>query len=98
MVNINILYLVAAFVSGIGFTLLLWKYMVFGNKDHLVGLNIGSSFIKVAELRVTGNGHVLHKFGMTRIASGTIVEGRIVDMPGLADDIRALFKSQKIRE
>jgi len=72
--------------------------MIFGKKDHLVGLDIGSSCIKVAELKVTGKGHILQKFGMTQIASGAIVEGRIVDMASLADDIRALFKSQKIRE
>lgn len=71
---------------------------MFRKKDHLVGLDIGSSFIKVAELRSTGQGHVLHKFGMTRIATGSIVEGRIVDMKGLANDIRSLFKSQKIHE
>jgi type IV pilus assembly protein PilM len=72
--------------------------MIFGKKEHLVGLDIGSSFIKVAELKVTGQGHVLHKFGMTRIAPGTIVEGRVVDMEALANDIQTLFKSQKIRE
>lgn len=72
--------------------------MIFGKKDHLVGLDIGSSFIKVAELKATGKGYALHKFGMARIAPGTIVEGRVVDMDGLADDIRSLFKSQKIRE
>ncbi|NOX33642.1 MAG: type IV pilus assembly protein PilM [Deltaproteobacteria bacterium] len=72
--------------------------MIFGKKDHLVGLDIGSSFIKVAELKVTGKGHALSKFGMARIAPGTIVEGRIADMEGLANDIKTLFKSQKIRE
>ncbi|MCD4719927.1 MAG: pilus assembly protein PilM [Desulfobacula sp.] len=72
--------------------------MIFGKKDHLVGLDIGSSFIKVAELKVTGKGLVLHKFGMAPIAPGTIVEGRVVDMESLANDIRILFKSQKIRE
>jgi len=72
--------------------------MMFGKKDHLVGLDIGSSFIKVAELSVTGKGHVLHKFGMSRITPGSIVEGRIVDIATLAREIQALFKSQKIRE
>ena len=72
--------------------------MIFGKKDHLVGLDIGSSFIKVAEIKVMGKGLVLHKFGYTRIIPGTIVEGRIMDMEGLAAKIRALFKSQKIRE
>ncbi|MDM8536565.1 type IV pilus assembly protein PilM [Desulfobacterales bacterium HSG17] len=72
--------------------------MVFGKKDHLVGLDIGSSFIKVAEIKVTGKGHVLNKFGMSKIAPGSIVEGRVVDVEGLAREIKALFKSQKIRE
>lgn len=72
--------------------------MIFGKKDHLVGLDIGSSFIKVAEIKVTGKGNLLQKFGMTQIAPGTIVEGRVIDMEGLARDIKALFKSQKIRE
>lgn len=72
--------------------------MIFGKKDHLVGLDIGASFIKVAEIKVTGKGLVLHKFGSARIEPGTIVEGRVVDMESLADAIRTLFKSQKIRE
>ncbi len=71
---------------------------MFRKKDHLVGLDIGSSFIKVAELKPTGQGHALHKFGMIRIAPGSIVEGRIADMKGLANDIKSLFKSQKIHE
>ncbi len=71
---------------------------MFRKKDHLVGLDIGSSFIKMAELKTTGQGHVLHKFGMARITPGSIVEGRIVDMHGLANDIKSLFKSQKVHE
>jgi len=61
-------------------------------------LDIGSSCIKAAELKISGKGVSLHKFGMTRIAPGTIVEGRIIDMDGLAGEIRALFKSEKIHE
>ncbi len=72
--------------------------MIFGKKDHLVGLDIGSSFIKVAELKTVGKGLGLHKFGMARIEPGTIVEGRIVKMDALAENIQSLFKSQKIRE
>ncbi len=72
--------------------------MIFGKKDHLVGLDIGSSFIKVAELKQTGKDYALSKFGMTRIAPGTIVEGRVIEMDRLANDIRTLFKSHKIKE
>ena len=72
--------------------------MMFRKKDHLIGLDIGSSFIKVAELKTTGQGYVLNKFGMARIAPGSIVEGRVANMQGLANDIKSLFKSQKIHE
>jgi type IV pilus assembly protein PilM len=72
--------------------------MILGKKDHLVGLDIGSSFIKIAEIKVTKKGYVLNKFGMSKIAPGSIVEGRVVDVDGLASSIKTLFKSQKIRE
>jgi len=72
--------------------------MILGKKDHLVGLDIGSSSIKVAEIKVTGKGHVLNKFGMSKVTPGSIVEGRVVNVDGLANDIKTLFKSQKIRE
>jgi len=72
--------------------------MIFGKKDHLVGLDIGSSFIKVAEIKATKGGHALNKFGMSQVSPGSIVEGSIVKMDDLANDIKSLFKSQKIRE
>ena len=72
--------------------------MVFGKKDHLVGLDIGSSFIKVAEIKATGKGYVLNKFGMAQIQPGTIVDGRVIKLDDLASEIKKLFKSQKIRK
>jgi type IV pilus assembly protein PilM len=72
--------------------------MGFSKKDHLVGLDIGSSVIKVAEIQISGKGKSLKKFAVAPVAPGAIVDGRIMDMPGVADTIRQLFKSQKIRE
>lgn len=72
--------------------------MIFGKKDHLVGLDIGSSVIKLAEIKETAKGLSLNKFGMARIENGTIVEGRVANVESLANDIRALFKANKIRE
>jgi len=72
--------------------------MIFGKRRHLVGLDIGSSFIKVAELKPSKKGTILTKFGMAKVPVGAIVEGRVVDMEGVANTIRALFKSQKIKE
>ncbi|MDT8379537.1 MAG: type IV pilus assembly protein PilM [Desulfotignum sp.] len=72
--------------------------MAFSRKDHLVGLDIGASFIKVAEIQKTPKGNSLKKFGMIPVAHGAIVDGRIMDMPEVANTIRSLFKSLKIRE
>ncbi len=72
--------------------------MVFGKKDHLVGLDIGSAFIKVAELKKSKKGNSLKKFGMASVPAGVIVDGRIADMEALSGIIRDLFKSQKIKE
>ena len=72
--------------------------MVFGKRDHLVGLDIGSTYIKVAEVKISKKGNILQKFAMAPVESGAIVEGRIADRDGLANTIRSLFKSQKIKE
>lgn len=72
--------------------------MVFRKKDHLVGLDIGSSFIKVAELKISKKKNILKKFGMVQVPPGAIIEGRIKDMEGVADTIRSLFKAQRIKE
>ncbi len=72
--------------------------MVFSKKDHLVGLDIGSSFIKVAELQISKKKKTLKKFGMAPLTPGAIVEGRIMDMEEVAQTIRSLFRSQKIRK
>lgn len=72
--------------------------MLFKKRDHLVGLDIGSSLIKVAEIKETSKGPVLKKFGVTKIAPGSIVDGNIQDVGGIALAIRTLFKTHKIKE
>jgi type IV pilus assembly protein PilM len=72
--------------------------MAFTKKDHLVGLDIGSSVIKVAELQLSKKDKILKKFAMTPVAPGAIIDGRIVEMETVAEAIRSLFKAQKIRE
>ena len=71
---------------------------MFKKKDHLVGLDIGSSLIKAAELKKTGKGLVLKKFGITRTPPDSISEGRVKDADSLAAAIQGLFKANKIKE
>lgn len=72
--------------------------MIFGGKNHLIGLDIGSSFIKAAEIKITSKEKRLKKFGMIKTPHGAISEDRIVDMESVAGEIRKLFKTLKIRE
>ena len=53
--------------------------MIFGKKDHLVGLDIGSRSIKVAEVADKKRGRTLERFGMVDIAPGLIEDGIIKD-------------------
>ena len=72
--------------------------MVFGKKDHLVGLDIGSRSIKAAEIVDTKRGPTLKHFGIVDIAHGAIEEGTINDPESVAESIRQLFKSYNIKE
>jgi type IV pilus assembly protein PilM len=72
--------------------------MVLRKKDHLVGLDIGSQSIKVAEIKVSKSGRTLKRFGLTDLSPGLIEEGAINDPQAVADSIRQLFKTSNIKE
>lgn len=71
--------------------------MIFNKKGHLVGLDIGTSLIKVAELKSSGKGPVLNKFGIASIRPGLIEDGQIVEIDELAQSIKTLFKIHNIK-
>jgi type IV pilus assembly protein PilM len=72
--------------------------MLFGKKDHLVGLDIGSRAIKIAEVLNKKKGRTLSKFGMVEIAPGLIEDGAVKDPEIVAETIRDLFKSYNVKE
>ncbi len=72
--------------------------MAFLKKDHLIGLDIGSSIIKVAEFDTKGKDLSLKNFAFTSIPPESIIEGNINDAEGVADAIRTLLKKHKIKE
>ena len=71
---------------------------MFGKKDHLIGLDIGSRSIKAAEIVETKHGRTLKRFGIMDIAQGAIEEGTINDPEKVAESIQQLFKSYNIKE
>jgi type IV pilus assembly protein PilM len=72
--------------------------MLFAKKDSLVGLDIGSRSVKVAEIVDSKSGPKLKRFGMADLPAGAIEDGAISDPATAAETIRQLFKSSKIGE
>ena len=49
--------------------------MLFGKKDRLIGLDIGSRSIKAAQIAETKKGTTLERFGIIDIPPGLIEDG-----------------------
>jgi type IV pilus assembly protein PilM len=71
--------------------------MAFGKKKNVIGLDIGSSSIKVAELNETNRGYRLVNCAMAPIPPEAIVDGSLMDSVVIVDTIRDLIKSFKIK-
>ena len=71
--------------------------MLFGKKDRLIGLDIGSRSIKAAEISDTKKGKTLERFGIIDISPGLIEDGAINNAEQVADTIRQLFKNYGIK-
>jgi len=70
---------------------------VFGRTKTVVGLDIGSSAVKAVELRPSGRSYKVVAFGIEPIPPDTIVDGAIIDGGAVADVIRHLFESRRIK-
>ncbi|NOY70386.1 MAG: type IV pilus assembly protein PilM [Deltaproteobacteria bacterium] len=65
--------------------------MIFGHKEQLIGLDIGSRSIKAAEVIEGKRGWGLKRFGTIDIAPGAIEEGVIKEPQVVSDAIRELY-------
>jgi len=74
------------------------KIMLFGPKNQVVGLDIGSRTIKVAEVVEAKKGWTLKKFGTVDIDPGSIEEGIVKDPQNVSNAIRQLFQSYSIKQ
>src|SRR5690348_7859100 len=64
---------------------------------NLIGLDIGSSSIKVVQLRnPSAKGGVLTAFGLEPIPPQTIVDGTIMNQGAVVDAIRSLWQRLKL--
>jgi type IV pilus assembly protein PilM len=72
--------------------------MAFAKKDHLVGLDIGSQSIKIAEIEHGKSGRILKNLGIVEISPDLMEDDTIKDIQGISNLIKKLFKRLKIKE
>ena len=63
---------------------------MFRKTKPVVGLDIGSSAVKVVELRRSGQSLKVVGFGIEPVPSDTIVDGAIIDAAAVAERLRRL--------
>jgi type IV pilus assembly protein PilM len=66
-------------------------------KNRLVGLDIGSHSIKLAEIEDTKKGRILKNFGVIGLPENAIVEGAVKEMGIVSSAIKELRNNLKIR-
>jgi type IV pilus assembly protein PilM len=65
---------------------------------NLVGVDIGSSAIKVAHLRETKKGVQLINFGWEPLPPQTIVDGNVMNSGAVVDALTNLWKSRRVKQ
>jgi type IV pilus assembly protein PilM len=66
---------------------------IFSSQKKLVGLDIGSSSLKLAEIISSSRGHVLNRFLQIPLPKGIIVDGVLADSNALSLKIKELFRN-----
>jgi type IV pilus assembly protein PilM len=65
---------------------------------NCIGLDLGSSAVKVTQVKKKGTGFQLLNFGIEPIPPDTIVDGAILNHSGVVDAVRSLFERLNIKQ
>jgi len=66
---------------------------IFSGQKKLVGLDIGSSSLKLAEIISSSRGYVLNRFLQIPLPKGIITDGVLADSNALTLKIKELFRN-----
>src|SRR5687767_13992238 len=72
-------------------------FSMFTPRRQLVGLDIGSSGIKIVQLKESRGRYILQKFGFKPLEPEVIVDGTVMDEGRVVSAIKELFEETKIR-
>ena len=70
---------------------------LFSKSKNILGLDIGSSAIKLLELRETKTGYQLVNFGVEPLPPETIVDSTIMNAPAVVSAIRKLISAHQVK-
>jgi type IV pilus assembly protein PilM len=70
---------------------------LFGSKE-VIGLDIGSSSIKMAHVKGVGVENRLRKFGVFPLPADSIVDGAIMDHAAVVEGIQTAMRELKVHE
>lgn len=65
---------------------------IFASKKQFVGLDVGSSSVKLAEIAETKTGYSLNHFSEIFLDKGVIEDGLLIDPDALTEKVKTLFK------
>jgi type IV pilus assembly protein PilM len=68
-----------------------------GKSKNLVGLDIGSSAVKMVELRKKGDSYELVNLGIETLGQDTVVDGAIMDALSVSSAIEKIFTENRIK-
>ncbi|MFC0082164.1 type IV pilus assembly protein PilM [Aciditerrimonas ferrireducens] len=63
---------------------------------QVVGVDIGTSAVRAAEVEIGGGTPTLLRFGQVGLPPGVVVDGEVVDRAAVADALRRLWKSAEL--
>ena len=69
---------------------------LFGSKE-IIGLDIGSSGVKLAHIKASGPDYKVKRFGVYPLPPDAIVDGAIMDSGAVIDSIQRLFQENRIK-
>lgn len=70
---------------------------LFSGSKQLVGLDIGSHSLKLAEILETNEGYILNQFAQMPLTKGVIKDGLLIDQENLTQTLKELFKNTSLK-
>ena len=70
---------------------------LFGVKKDIVGIDVGSSSVKLVQLKEVKGGYQLLNLGMAQLPPEAIVDNTVMDSVAVVDGIRNLVENQKVK-